>query len=166
MLVRDPLESAIEEQVDLLGYELVEIERAGTSRRPLLRLRIDRADSAPGQGVTLDECVLVSRSLELFLEERATVPEQYVLEVSSPGVERPLVRGRDFKRFAGHEIAITGKRALSGSSRRIQGELLGADGEEGAERIRLRLDSGDEVEVRREDTTRINLVYRWGEEGR
>lgn len=163
MQVRDPLESAIEEQVDLLGYELVEIERAGTSKRPLLRLRIDRLDSAPGKGVTLEECARVSRSLELYLEENESVPEQYVLEVSSPGVERPLVRGRDFERFAGREIAITGKRALLGSSRRVQGELVGAEGEEGAERIRLRLENGDEVEVRREDTTRINLVYRWGE---
>lgn len=163
--MRDPLRSGIEEQVEKLGYELVEMERAGSSSRPILRLRIDRVDSEPGKGVTLDECIRVSRALELFLEESADFPEQYVLEVSSPGVERPLVRRRDFDRFAGREIAIQGKRALHGNSKRLQGELIGAIGDEGAERIRLRLESGEEIEVQREDTTKIHLIYRWREKG-
>ena len=164
--MRDPLASGIEEQVEKLGYELVELERAGSSSRPILRLRIDRVDSEPGKGVTLDECAQVSRALELFLEESADFPERYVLEVSSPGVERPLVRRRDFDRFAGREISVSGKRALHGNSRRLQGELIGAIGDEGAERIRLRLESGEEIEVPWEDTTKIHLIYRWGEKGR
>ena len=158
--MRDPLVHGIEEQVEKLGYELVELERAGSSSRPILRLRIDRIDSEPGKGVTLDECARVSRALELFLEEGVDFPERYVLEVSSPGVERPLVRRRDFDRFAGREIAISGKRPLHGNSKRIQGELVGAIGDEGAERIRLRLESGEEIEVQREDATKIHLIYR------
>lgn len=164
--MRVPLENQIEDQVETLGYELVELERAGSSSRPILRLRIDRVDSEPGKGVTLEECARVSRSLELFLEENAAIPERYVLEVSSPGVERPLVRRRDFDRFAGREISIAGRKVLHGNAKRVQGELIGADGPEGAERIRLRLESGDEIEVERRDTTKIHLVYRWGEEGR
>lgn len=164
--MRDPLEKEIEEQVERLGFELVELDRAGSSKRPILSLRIDRVDSEPGSGVTLDECARVSRSLEAFLEENTAIPERYVLEVSSPGVERPLVRRRDFDRFAGREIAITGKRVLHGNARRLQGELIGADGDEGAERIRLRPGSGDEIAVERKDTTRIQLVYRWEGEGR
>ena len=156
----DALERDIEEQVDRLGFELVELERAGSRARPVLRLRIDRPDAAPGSGVTLDDCARVSRSLEAYLEEQGEVPARYVLEVSSPGVERPLVRPRDFERFRGERVAAVAKERFESGGKRIEGELLGRDEETGS--VRLRTDEAEELSIRSEEIKRIHLVYRWG----
>lgn len=156
----DELERDIEEQVERLGFELVEVERAGARTRPVLRLRIDRPDSVPGHGVTLDDCTRVSRSLEAFLEERGEVPARYVLEVSSPGVERPLVRPRDFERFRGQRVAAVARDRFQHGGKRVEGELLGRDEETG--HVRLRTDEAEELSIRSEEIKRINLVYQWG----
>src|SRR5690606_41347973 len=134
--------------------------RAGSRTRPVLRLRIDVA--AGDHGVTLDDCARVSRALEPYLDTVEGLPERYVLEVSSPGVERPLVRARDFERFAGEEVALTGYGPLAGRGRRLTGTLLGIS-TDGEERVRLRLEDGEEVEVPRSQIARANLVFRWSD---
>lgn len=161
------LDDAIEGKLEELGFELVELEHAGSRARPVLRLRIDWPDSEPGSGVTLEDCRTVSRALEQWLEAVGAVPVRYVLEVSSPGVERPLVRPRDFERFRGREIAIQGTEVLLGRSRRVEGELLGLSPEaDGTEVIRIRTAKGEELAVPRAKTKRVHLVYRWGGEDR
>lgn len=161
------LEAEMEQRVDALGFELVEMERAGSARRPILRLRIDRPQDAPVSAVTLDDCTQVSRALEAWLDERPGLAPAYVLEVSSPGVDRPLVRPRDFRRFAGQTVALLGKSALAGRTKRLEGELLGLHGEgEPDEAVRLRLPDGEEVTVPRSEISRAHLVFRWGSEGR
>jgi ribosome maturation factor RimP len=154
------LERELEEQVEALGYELVELERVGPAAKPIFRLRIDRPDAEPGRGVTLDDCASVSRALSVGLDERPDIPATYVLEVSSPGVERPLVRPRDFERFAGQEVALAGTRALAGRAKRLEGVLLGLSGEGDGARVGLRLPDGEEIEVPRAEITRAHLVYR------
>ncbi len=159
----DTLEQVVAARVEALGYEFVELERGGTRSRPLLRVRIDRPDSVPGQGVSLDDCTRVSRGLEEVLDARDDLGERYVLEVSSPGLERPLVKRRDFERFVGREVALKGKNPLVGEHRRVEGELLGIAEREGVEEVRLRLASGEEVAVPRDRIARAQLIYRWGE---
>jgi len=144
-----------------LGYEFVELERAGWRTRPILRLRIDRPDSAPGSGVGLAECARVSRELEPFLDADERVAERYVLEVSSPGVERPLVRAGDYKRFAGQDVALLGRVPLADRGRRIEGQLVGLSGTAPDEKISIRLEDGKVVEVARSDVERAHLVFRW-----
>ena len=157
------LEQALEERVEGLGFELVELERTGSRNRPVLRVRVDRPDSEPGQGVGLDDCARISRALEEYLDALETLPGHYVLEVSSPGVERPLVRRRDFERFEGREVALRGYGPLVEGSRRVEGELLGVtDGPEG-EVIRLRIEDGEEIEVQGDKIARAHLVFRWKE---
>jgi ribosome maturation factor RimP len=157
------LAEVIEARMAALGFELVELERAGSKTRPVLRVRADRPDAEPGQGISLDDCARISRALEEYLDALPTLPASYVLEVSSPGVERPLVRARDFERFAGHEVAVRGYAPLAGRDRRLEGELLGlAVGPEG-EAVRMRLNDGEEVEVARKDIARANLVFRWND---
>jgi ribosome maturation factor RimP len=155
------LEQAIEESLGEQGLELVELERVGSRRRPILRLRVDRPGSRPGEGVTVDDCARASRVLERMLEDRADIPERYLLEVSSPGVERPLVRERDFERFAGSEVALKGSSALAGRAKRLEGTLLGLT--EDAAEVRLRLSDGEEVAVPRAEISRAHLVFRWRE---
>ena len=109
-MVQDALTQEIERRIEELGFELVDLERVGSRARPILRAYIDRPDSRPGEpGVSLDDCARVSRALEPFLDEREDLSDRYVLEVSSPGVERPLVRRRDWERFAGSEVRVKSK---------------------------------------------------------
>jgi ribosome maturation factor RimP len=151
----------LEVRLNGLGFECVELERAGSKSRPVLRLRIDRPESAPGNGVSIADCARVSRELEAYLEAEGRVGERYVLEVSSPGVERPLVRTRDFERFAGHEVALLGRVVLAGRSRRIEGELIGIAGDGKFEKISIRLANGEVIEIPRADVTRAHLVFQW-----
>ena len=162
MRVVPEIERELEGRVADLGYELVEVRWGGSGKRPMLKLRIDREDSKPGSGVTVDECATVSRALEPWLDAHEAWGDKYVLEVSSPGVDRPLVRQRDFDRFRGERVAVTGHDVLLGRSTRLEGELLGLQGEgsEG-EAVMLRLKGGEEVDVPKKDIRRVNLVFEW-----
>jgi ribosome maturation factor RimP len=150
----------LDARVEALGYQVVEVEWAGSSGRPLIRIRIDRAAGAPG-GVGVDDCARVSRALEPWLDEVEGVPERYVLEVSSPGVDRPLRTTGDFERFAGKKVAVKGPAPLAGRATRLEGELLGLIRAEGEERVRLRLPGGDVVEIPRREITGAHLVFEW-----
>lgn len=154
----------VSEQVDQLGYDLVQMERAGSSRRPILRLRIDRTEGA--DGVTVDDCAKVSRAVERWLETAAHVPERYVLEVSSPGVERPLTRPRDWERFAGQRAQVKTRVVVDGIGKRIEGTILKPEVPEVQEdHVRLELDDGDVVTLDLAQVEKANLVFDWDPRG-
>jgi ribosome maturation factor RimP len=158
----DLLERELEGRVEALGLEFVELERAGSRARPILRVRIDRPGSDVGSGVTVDDCTRVSRALESYLDGAEGLSDRYVLEVSSPGVERPLLRRRDFERFTGRDIVVKGHAPLAGrKEKRLEGELVALDGEGEQEHITLRLADGSNVEIPRADIARAHLVFRW-----
>jgi len=94
------------ERVAALGYEVVELKIGGSSRRPRLALRVDRPDSGPGRGITVDECAAVSRALEPWLDGLGVGEGRYMLEVSSPGLERPLHRADEWRRFLGATVEV------------------------------------------------------------
>lgn len=155
------IEHELETRITNLGFELVDVRWGGSSRRPSLRVRIDRPGSSPGHGVTVDDCATVSRALEPWLDAREDLPERYVLEVSSPGVDRPLVRDRDYERFRGERVAVKGHDVLAGRARRLEGELLGLEEKDGDAAVRLRLPDGDEVSIPRAEIAGANLVFTW-----
>ena len=137
----DALLAPIRDHIAGLGFELVDLRRTGTPQRPILQVRVDRPDSRPGQGVTADDCAAISRSLERFLETRAMVGPRYVLEVSSPGFERPLRWPEHWRRFVGRDA-------------RVRAESL-----PGRRRVRIIAVPDDEhVVVRREDGTDVTLA--------
>lgn len=154
------LEKEIDEALGSLGFELVVLEKGGGRSRAHLRLRIDRAGgSAPeDRAVSVEDCARVSRYLNDWLEGRTDVPRDYRLEVSSPGLERPLVRARDYDRFAGREVRLRGYAPLAGGSRQLEGELLGLEGD-GDERVAIRV-SGERLEVPLASIAKATLVYR------
>lgn len=155
------LRTGFEERLARLGFELVQLQWAGNARRPVIRLRVEHR--ALDREVSLDDCAQVSRHLESWLDSEPGVPERYVLEVSSPGIERPLGRDRDYERFRGRRVAVTGSEVLCGRSARLEGELLGllpADAN-GVGAVRLRLKDGDEVEVPRTAIKDAHLVHDW-----
>ncbi|MEO5511750.1 MAG: ribosome maturation factor RimP [Longimicrobiales bacterium] len=161
----DRLEHDLEAQIELLGYELVELERVGTKTRPILRIRVDRPGAKPGAGVTVEECAKVSRALEAYLDVAEGLSEKYLLEVSSPGVERPLRRRAEFERFVGWPVSVKLHRKMETHGKRIEGDLCGVSGEGSDESIRLRLQDGTEVSVPRAEIARANLVFRWDKKG-
>lgn len=153
----EALDGEIEARVEALGYELVELERSGSKTRPILRLRIDKPADAVEAGVTVEDCMKVSRDLEAMLDAKEDIGERYVLEVSSPGLERPLVKRQDFERFAGKEIAVKTSHAVGELGKRVEGVLRGI-ADDGRVRIEVK---GATVEIPRDDIKKANLVFRW-----
>jgi len=105
--------------VQPLGYELVGVEFHGERASALLRVYIDRE-----QGITVDDCQRVSHQLSGVLEVEDPIAGPYTLEVSSPGIDRPLFEAGHFERFAGAEVRIQLRELLDGR-RKLTGRLLG-----------------------------------------
>ena len=155
-------ERDFDRRVEELGFELVELRRRGHAKRPVLELRIDRPT---GEEVSVGDCAEVSRALEEWLDADPEYPERYVLEVSSPGVERRLTRKRHFERFVGRRVAVRGSAERFGPSAVIEGELLGISDERDGQLLRLRLTDGAEVRVARSETREVRLVFNWDSGG-
>lgn len=107
-----------------MGYEIVRVMFTGAGTRTL-QIMIDRAD---GETVTIDDCGQVSRSISALLDVADLRDTPYDLEISSPGIDRPLTRRRDFDRFAGFEARIELKALIDGR-RRFRGRLKGVAGD-------------------------------------
>ena len=145
-----------------MGFEVVEAAWVGSPRRPILRIKMDLPDSVPGQGgVTVDECARVSRALEPWLDDHPEIPDRYVLEVSSPGVERPLTRVRDWQRFKGEMVLAKGKGFPQGVGNRVEGEILGIDGEGDSAEVGLLLSSGERIRLPLSGIEKAHLIFRW-----
>lgn len=149
------LHELIRPAVEALGLELVGVEfRPQGGRGGLLRVYIDGAN-----GITVDDCADVSYQVSGLLDVEDPIPGEYTLEVSSPGLDRPLFSAADFQRFSGHRASIRMQRPVDGR-RRFSGELRGfRDG-----RIVLVLDAdegGAEVELPLVEVDRARLVPQW-----
>ena len=107
-----------------LGFELVNAELTGFARRPTLRVYIDGP-----QGVKIDDCAAVSRQLSAILDVENPLPGAYTLEVSSPGLDRPLVKLDDFRRFVGETVKIRLRQPVVGR-KNFTGRLMGVAGEQ------------------------------------
>lgn len=104
-----------------MGYELVEIEHQPHPKHGVLRLYIDKAS-----GIHVDDCSDVSHQISALLDVEDPVPGHFNLEVSSPGLDRPLRRAEDFERFSGEIVKIKTSMALDGQ-RNFKGRLLGLE---------------------------------------
>ena len=105
------------------GIELVQVEIAGTKRDAVLRIFIDKEG-----GVTLDDCGNISRKIEDVLDAEDFIPSRYVLEVSSPGIERQLYSLADFVKFTGHLIKVKTKEEIDGQKTFV-GPVTSVEGE-------------------------------------
>ena len=111
--------------IEDMGYELVQVRMIGGARRTL-QIMVEPADH--GRGMTLDECAELSHAVSAVLDVADPIPGAYSLEMSSPGIDRPLVRASDFSRFAGHLAKIELMREIDGR-RKFNAVLAGAHGE-------------------------------------
>ena len=115
----------IEPALDAAGYRLVRVTVTGGQHRPTLQVMAERRDEA---AMTVDDCALISRRISALLDVADPIAGAYALEVSSPGIDRPLVRPEDYDRFAGFEARLELLEPLAGR-KRYRGRLLGrADG--------------------------------------
>jgi ribosome maturation factor RimP len=138
------------------GMEVVDVEFQGGGKSRMLRLFIDK----PG-GITHGDCALVSNDVSTILDVEDVVPGSYLLEVSSPGLDRKLVKAADYERFAGSRVRVNTKEPMEGS-RHFEGRLEGI--REG--RIALRLGGGSkkhplperELEIELANVEKANLV--------
>ena len=112
------LQSLLEESIDSYGYELILMELVGRKKNLVLRLYID----APG-GITLDDCAFVSRQISRLLDVEDPIQGQYTLEVSSPGVERPLAKREHFNNAVGQNVEVETMIKCDGR-RNFMGQLL------------------------------------------
>ncbi len=146
--VQDKLETLIGPLVQTIGYELVLLEFSPHKGSAMVRLFID----APG-GITLGDCERVSREVEGVLDVEDPIPQNYRLEVSSPGLDRPLVKAAHYERFAG-QVAKVQLIAPKAGRRKFQGVLKGLkDGQ-----VVLDTPDAGTVELKLDEIERARLV--------
>lgn len=119
----EKVEAAIEPVLNSIGLELVEREFLQSGGQWVLRLYIDRQEGKEGK-VTIDDCADASRAVGNVLDVEDLIPTAYVLEVSSPGLNRPLRKRQDFERFAGNMAELKTKEPIDGRSH-FSGTLKG-----------------------------------------
>jgi ribosome maturation factor RimP len=142
------IEALIEPTLAGMGYELVRVVMSGRDQ-PTLQVMAERGDGAP---MTLDDCETVSRALSAKLDVEDPIASSYTLEVSSPGIDRPLVRAKDYQRFAGHLAKIEVRAPIAGR-RRFTGKIVRGD----EQRICVAVEEG-EVEIPLAEIVRAKLV--------
>ncbi|HZT20905.1 MAG TPA: ribosome maturation factor RimP [Dongiaceae bacterium] len=139
----------IEPSLNGMGYDLVRVQFVGGGRRPTLQIMAERADRRP---MAVEDCAEISRVLSALLDVEDPVQGSYLLEVSSPGIDRPLLRPTDYERFAGFEARLELRQPVEGR-RRFRGRLAGL--EQGCVRV---VEPAGEVRLRLEDISKAKLV--------
>ena len=124
----------IEPSLEAMGYRVVRIAFLG-ARGATLQIMAERRDDQP---MTVDDCAEISRTVSALLDVADPIAGAYTLEVSSPGIDRPLVRPEDYERFAGFEARIELSEPIAGR-KRFRGRLIGGD----AESVRLHAEEGE-----------------------
>jgi ribosome maturation factor RimP len=144
------IETIAEETAKPAGIEIVEVELKGSGRHQLLRIYIDKPE-----GVTHADCELISRGVSEVLDKEDPIAGSYELEVSSPGVERKLVKWRDWERFAGKKVKVALK--APSEPRHFDGVIARAE----AQHVTVELAGGGEITFPFEQVDRANLKFEW-----
>ena len=120
------------------GYELVRVQLMSGGNFSTLQIMAERIDGKP---MTVDDCVKISQAASTKLDEDESLADHYTLEVSSPGIDRPLVRLKDYERFTGHMARIELEAPRDGK-KRFQGNIVRINGREPDAEIEFSTDSG------------------------
>jgi len=125
------IETLIAPSLEAMGYRLVRVAVTGGRRAQVLQVMAERMDERP---MGVDDCTEVTHTVSALLDVADPIEHTYLLEVSSPGIDRPLIRREDYERFQGHEAKLELTAPIEGR-RRFRGTLLGIE----ADRVRLNL---------------------------
>lgn len=139
----------ISPSLESMGYEVVRVAVLG-KETPTIQIMADRAD---GSLITIEDCEQISHAVGAILDVEDPLPNAWTLEVSSAGIDRPLVRVKDWNRFTGHEAKIELAMPVNGR-KRFAGIVLGAD----SDVARLRLENGEEMAFPFSEIRKARLV--------
>lgn len=156
--MRQALEPIVIAELDAIGLELVELRIGGSRNRPVLDVRIDRRDL---RDVRIEDCERASRALETRLDaEPELISGRYVLEVSSPGLERAVRSLADWRRFVGRRVSVKSPRfgAIGGW---IEAEIVAVRGDDAEARIVMREREGAEIVLEPADVQQARLAFTW-----
>jgi ribosome maturation factor RimP len=145
----DKIRSIVQPVLGGLGYELVDVEWKHEAGGWILRVFLDKQD-----GISHEDCAHASRNLSAELDVADPIHVPYSLEVSSPGLNRPLRAERDFLRFVGRRARIRTRHPVGESRRNFDGTLTSVE----AGKVKIAVD-GQEFEIPVEDVEKANLVY-------
>ena len=148
MSVIDRLVELLEEPVQSHGLELVAVEQTGGRKQPVIRVLLDKEG-----GITLDEVAVAAKWIGTLFDESDPIQGTYTLEVSSPGIDRPLRKLEDFSRFAGEQVTV--KTCADEGRASWSGTLGGVRGD----RVCIIVD-GDEVEIEYSDIVKARIKGR------
>ena len=155
----EALQEIVVKELDPLGLELFELHSRGTRSRPVLDVRVERKDGAK---VTVEDCARASRAIEAKLDQGGIVSDRYVLEVSSPGIERPLRNARDWSKFVGRDAVVTADavgEAPELSAREVR--IVGIEGNAGEEIVVLEDAGGAIHRVPLAAVKKARLAFNW-----
>ena len=157
--MNETLETLVASQIKPLGLELFELKVGGGRGRPVLDVRVERED---GERVTVDDCAAASRAIESRLDADNFAGSNYVLEVSSPGVERPLRDARDWKKYIGKTAVVTANVPGDPAGRRTdEVEIAAVEGDAGREEVTVRNERGDERRFPLAAVEKARLAFHW-----
>lgn len=145
---QDKLTELLRPAVEGLGYELVGIEHLPMGKHTVLRIYIDSTD-----GITVNDCSRVSHQVSGVLEVEEPIKGQFTLEVSSPGIDRPLFNFEQFKQFVGSKVklklyhAIEGKRKITGLIESIEGDDINIKDADSDSSFQLQIDDIDKANI-------------------
>lgn len=155
----ETLESLVASEIKPLGLELFEFKIGGSKGRPVLDVRVERED---GEKVTVDDCAAASRVIEMRLDAEDFGGKRYVLEVSSPGIERPLRNAKDWRRFVGANAVVTTSVVGDPAGRRTdEVEIAGVEGDAGQEVVIVHDGRGDERRFPLAAVEKARLAFHW-----
>lgn len=157
--MNEALEDVVASEIRPLGLELFELKMGGSKGRPVIDVRVDRND---GREVTVEDCAAASRAIEARLDALDFGGKRYVLEVSSPGLERPLRNASDWRRFVGRSAVVTSNAPGDPAGRRTdEVEIAGVEGEAGGEVITVRNERGVERRFPLSAVEKARLAFHW-----
>ncbi len=138
----------LEPIINEFNYELVDVEFVKEGPSYYLRIYIDKEG-----GITIDDCQQTSRAIEVVLDEKDTIDVAYILEVSSPGLDRVIKKDKDFERFNGEVVDVKLYEAHN-KKKQLQGELVSKSGET----LTIKDESGEVIELNMKNVVVVRLA--------
>lgn len=142
------VEVLVSGMIEKMGYELVDVEFVKEGQNWYLRFYLDKEG-----GINIDDCEKASKAIEKLLDEKDPIEQAYILEVSSPGLDRQLKKDKDFVKYAGSLVDVKLYKAVDGS-KEFRGTLKGLEGNI----ITIEDENGNELSFDRKDTAVIKLA--------
>lgn len=157
--MKQTLEELVNSELKALHLELFELKLGGSKGRPVIDVRIEKEG---GEKVLVEDCARASRAIERRLDEEGFGDGKYALEVSSPGLERPLRHAADWKRFVGSRAVVTANVPGDAAGRRTDEiEIVGVEGDAGNEVVIVKNERGDERRFPLAAVEKARLAFHW-----